>query len=98
MGDSRAVLFQDDGHIELSNLHDFTNENERAHVEQKGGTVLNNRLQGELAISRSIGDINFKRYMSSEPEIVSYKLTDKDEFLFLASDGFWNVRFLMEFT
>jgi len=90
LGDSQAVLFKEDGYIELSNLHDFTNESERANVEQKGGTVLNNRLQGELAISRSIGDINFKRYMSSEPEIISYKFTDKDTYLFLASDGFWN--------
>jgi len=90
LGDSQAVIFQEDKFIELSNLHDFKNEQERINAEEKGGTVINNRLEGELAVSRSIGDVKFKLYMSSEPEIASYKMTEKDEFLFLASDGFWN--------
>jgi len=92
LGDSQAVIFQEDKFVELSNLHDFKNEQERLNAEQKGGTVINNRLEGELAVSRSIGDVKFKLYMSSEPEIASYKMTEKDEFLLLASDGFWNVR------
>ncbi len=53
---------------------------------------MKNRIDGELAITRSIGDINFKRYMSSDPEILIHEITDKDEYLVLGSDGFWNVR------
>lgn len=95
LGDSQAVVFQEDKYIELSNLHDFKNEQERLYAEQKGGTVINNRLEGELAVSRSIGDIKFKSYMNSEPEIASHQMTEKDDFLFLASDGFWNVKTLL---
>jgi serine/threonine protein phosphatase PrpC len=90
LGDSQAVVFQEEKFIELSNLHDFKNEQERLYAEEKGGTVINNRLEGELAVSRSIGDIKFKSYMNSEPEIASHQMTEKDDFLFLASDGFWN--------
>jgi len=90
LGDSRAILFKENKYQELTTLHDFTNENERIFAEKHGGTVLNNRLEGELAVSRSIGDINFKKYMNSEPEILSTKLTEDDEYLILGTDGFWN--------
>jgi len=52
---------------------------------------LKNRLEGELALSRSIGDYRFKKYLSSEPEMTSHQLSDKDEYIILATDGFWNV-------
>ncbi len=95
LGDSQAVVFQEDKFIELSSLHDFKNEQERLYAEEKGGTVINNRLEGELAVSRSIGDIKYKSYMNTDPEIVSHQMTEKDEFLVLASDGFCNVRSLL---
>ena len=97
LGDSRAVMFQNDNFTPLSNLHDFTNENERQYVENKGGVVLNNRLEGELALSRSIGDIRFKHYMNSEPEIVAHEIKSQDEYLILATDGYWNVYFSLYF-
>lgn len=75
----------------LSNIHDVKNEQECASVLEKGGTILNNRLEGEIQLTRSIGDIKYKCYMSSEPEILSHDLTDQDEFLLLATDGYWNV-------
>lgn len=90
LGDSQAVIIKGRTAVRLTNLHDFNNENERTMVEQRGGTILRNRLEGELAISRSIGDINFKTYMSSEPEISSYEISDDDDLLLLGTDGFFN--------
>jgi len=90
LGDSQAVVFQDESFHALNDLHDFSNENERKTVEQRGGTLFNNRLEGELALSRSIGDINFKTYMSDEPEVSSYQIKKEDKYLLLGSDGFWN--------
>ena len=91
MGDSRAVVFQEGSFCGLNNLHDFSNEKERKAVEQRGGTLFNNRLEGELALSRSVGDINFKAYMSNEPEVSVYEMRREDRYLVLGSDGFWNV-------
>jgi serine/threonine protein phosphatase PrpC len=90
VGDSRAVLFQRNGFISLSAIHDCYNQFELDDVEKRGGTILKNRIEGELALTRSIGDINFKQYMSSEPEIISHEITENDDFLLLGSDGFWN--------
>ena len=91
LGDSRAVIVKERHAVPLSNIHDFTNTSERLTVEQKGGTLLRDRLEGELALSRSIGDINFKAFMSSEPEITVHNVTEDDKYLLLATDGFWNV-------
>lgn len=91
MGDCRAVVVKERHAVPLTNLHDFTNTSERLTVEQKGGTLLRDRLQGELALSRSIGDINFKAFMSSEPEITVHDVTEEDKYLLLGTDGFWNV-------
>lgn len=91
LGDSQVIVTNGEKFSLLSQLHDFSNETERKSVEQKGGTWLKNRLQGELAISRSIGDINYKDFMSSEPEISVYDIEDQDEYMILATDGFWNV-------
>lgn len=91
LGDSQAVVFRNNEFVCLSSIHDLRNESEIADVEKRGGAVLKNRLEGELAISRSIGDINFKRFMSSDPELIHHKISDQDEYLIMGSDGYWNV-------
>jgi len=90
LGDSQIVVFQKNSFVNLSSLHDYFNEEERKTIEQKGGIILKNRLEGELALSRSIGDYKYKKYLSSDPEITTHQLKDDDEFIILATDGYWN--------
>lgn len=45
---------------------------------------------GGLAVSRSLGDLRLKPWVSSRPEIVERKLDDSDKFLVLGSDGIWD--------
>ena len=47
------------------------------------------RMQGLLAVSRSIGDIHMKELISAEPEMKKLVITPDCEFLILASDGLW---------
>jgi len=53
-----------------------------------------------IAVTRAIGDLYFKSEeytdgkasgLIAEPEINKYELTTEDEFIILASDGFWDV-------
>lgn len=48
------------------------------------------RVQGSLAVSRSIGDLHLKDWVISEPEIESLRLTSDCDFLIMASDGLWD--------
>ena len=45
------------------------------------------RVQGVLAVTRAIGDIAFKDYITSDPEISSIQISPYDQYLFLSTDG-----------
>jgi serine/threonine protein phosphatase PrpC len=50
-------------------------------IERKGfvvpvGSIM--RVQGVLSVSRAIGDLAYKEYISSEPEISSIKISSQD--------------------
>ncbi|OMO88419.1 phosphatase 2C (PP2C)-like protein [Corchorus capsularis] len=93
-GDSRAVLWRGGVAVALSIDHKPDRPDELERVESAGGRVINwngHRVLGVLATSRSIGDKYLKPYVISKPEVMEKELTNRDEFLILASDGLWDV-------
>lgn len=101
-GDSRTVASKDYGPLnggswlELSHDHKPENEAERQRIEAAGGTVREKRVDGQLAVSRSFGDYEFKD-VSKPPEeskviaVPDVKEIDRAgiDFVFLACDGVW---------
>lgn len=50
------------------------------------------RVNGLLSMSRSIGDVGLKPWITCEPDITTHVLSAKtDKFLILATDGLWDV-------
>mmetsp|Transcript_243 Transcript_243/g.754 ORF Transcript_243/g.754 Transcript_243/m.754 type:complete len:336 (+) Transcript_243:791-1798(+) len=100
-GDSRAVLCRAGQAVPLSDDHKPYNPEEKARIEAAGGTVKFNRVNGDLAVSRALGDFVYKRCETVErkaqavtafPEVmVEARDSDKDEFVVLACDGIWDV-------
>ncbi|XP_062085386.1 uncharacterized protein LOC133791475 [Humulus lupulus] len=78
---------------ELTRDHHPNRDDERFRVENAGGYVLEwggvPRVNGQLAISRAIGDVSFKSYgVISAPELTDWQpLTANDSYLVAASDG-----------
>ncbi|KAL7198730.1 hypothetical protein ACSBR2_021101 [Camellia fascicularis] len=78
---------------ELTTDHHPDRDDERSRVESAGGHVLEwggvSRVNGQLAVSRAIGDISFKSYgVISAPEVTDWQpLTSNDSYLVVASDG-----------
>ncbi|KAH0928148.1 hypothetical protein HID58_013875 [Brassica napus] len=72
---------------------------ERRRVEKSGGVFEDGYLNGELSVTRALGDWDMKRTprgsskspLISEPEIKQTTLTEDDEFLVMACDGIWDV-------
>lgn len=57
VGDSRSIVVRADGTIEsLTEDHKPENEEETARIIAAGGSVSMNRVDGQLAMSRAIGD------------------------------------------
>lgn len=99
-GDSRCIASVNGQAEALSTDHKPSDPLERERIEKAGGFVEFNRVNGNLALSRAVGDFAFKSNQSLKPEdqIVSgspevqYRIVDKDwEFILLACDGIWDV-------
>jgi protein phosphatase 2C len=60
-------------------------------LQAAGGHVWWDRVMGELAVSRAIGDHCLRPYVIPEPELLMVERTPDDEVLVMASDGLWDV-------
>lgn len=99
-GDSRAVLCRAGAVVSLSVDHKPQLESERLRILAAGAFVSMNRVNGNLALSRALGDFDFKsnkvlppeaQAVSPEPEIEEVTITPDDEFIVIACDGIWDV-------
>lgn len=99
-GDSRAVLCRDAMCPFSTTDHKPVNPREKERIQNAGGSVMIQRVNGSLAVSRALGDFEYKnvegkgpceQLVSPEPEIFIQERNEKDEFLVLACDGIWDV-------
>jgi len=65
---------------------------EKERILRSGGAVENGRINGVLEVSRAFGDITLKKFgVLCTPEYMKFKIDrEKDRFVLLACDGFWN--------
>ncbi|KAL6309292.1 phosphatase 2C-like domain-containing protein [Sparassis latifolia] len=98
-GDSRAVLSHQGKAKPLSLDHKTSIVAEQARVLAAGGRIEDDRVNGDLAMTRSLGDYRLKQNMAlppeqqmvtALPEVVEHEVTKEDEFLILACDGVWD--------
>ncbi|WFD32069.1 protein-serine/threonine phosphatase [Malassezia sp. CBS 17886] len=91
VGDARAVLCRGGKAIVLTYDHKGSDELEVQRITSKGGFLLNNRVNGVLAVTRSLGDFSMKEFVVGAPFTTRIVLRDEDEFLIIACDGLWDV-------
>ncbi|KAG5999613.1 hypothetical protein E4U54_001753 [Claviceps lovelessii] len=98
-GDSRCVLGIKGRAKPMSQDHKPQLENEKTRITAAGGFVDFGRVNGNLALSRAIGDFEFKKsaelppeqqIVTAFPDVEQHDLTEEDEFLVLACDGIWD--------
>ncbi|CAN1322663.1 Probable protein phosphatase 2C 27 [Linum perenne] len=96
-GDCRAVLGRRGRAIEMSKDHKPNCTSERLRIEKLGGVIYDGYLNGQLSVSRALGDWHMKGSkgsacpLSAEPELQETDLTEEDEFLIMGCDGLWDV-------
>merc|ERR1711976_138278 len=96
VGDSRCVASIGGVSDPLSTDHKPADPLEKERIINAGGFVEMNRVNGNLALSRAVGDFAFKQnsqldaadqVVSGCPDVVSREVNDSWEFMVLACDG-----------
>ena len=80
------------------------NQEEKQRIEAAGGTVSNAggvpRVNGNLNLSRAIGDLKYKsnsdlppeaQIITAHPDVRVFEISNEDQFFLLACDGVWDV-------
>ena len=67
-GDSRSILVRKSGVVALSWDHKPYNEGEKKRIEAACGSVSAKRVNGDLAVSRALGDFSYKQSFSLPAE------------------------------
>lgn len=99
-GDSRSILYSGDEVVEMSHDHKPYNDSERLRIIDAGGVVAMRRVNGDLAVSRALGDFSYKQkhdlpaekqQVTCYPDTYVHERQNNDKFLILACDGIWDV-------
>lgn len=91
VGDSKIVVARGKEPYCLTYEHKASDKNEVLRISQQGGLVLGGRVNGVLAVSRSLGDVGLKQWVIGNPFTTTYEITDADEYIIIACDGLWDV-------
>lgn len=101
IGDCRSVLFRNGVAIPLSEDHKPTHPTEEQRIENAGCQVENGRVNMRLAVSRALGDVEFKdndklgweeQAITAYPDVRVFDISPSDEFIIMGCDGIWDTK------
>lgn len=88
VGDARIILCRGGKALRLSYDHKGSDENEGKRIASAGGLILNNRVNGVLAVTRALGDAYMKDLVTGHPYTTETVIqSEVDEFMIIACDG-----------
>ena len=99
-GDSRAIICKNGIAYEMTTDHKPDLETEKSRIYKAEGWVSQGRVKGNLNLSRSIGDLEYKQnpkllpeyqMITAYPEIKKEGIKDID-FIVIACDGVWDCK------
>lgn len=95
VGDARIILCRNGKALRLSYDHKGSDENEGRRISNAGGLILNNRVNGVLAVTRALGDAYMKDLVTGHPYTTETVIQPElDEFIIIACDGVSHPKFL----
>jgi len=97
-GDSRCIILSGGQAIALSEDHKPDLDHERDRIQKAGGYIIDGRINGNLNLSRAMGDLEYKKnadlkpgeqLISVVPDIKKKTITAEDELIVIGCDGIW---------
>jgi len=90
-GDARVVLSRNYQAQRLTYDHKASDPKEAKRIQDTGGFIAYNRVNGILSVTRALGDHAMKEWVVCDPYYTEVTITEKDNFLIMACDGIWDV-------
>ena len=92
VGDSCAFLLKQNGEMrKITTDQNADREDEQNRIINKNGLITCrdgvSRVDGQIIVSRAIGDMPYKEFIISEPECHHSNIQEDDDILVLCSDG-----------
>ncbi len=100
-GDSRCVLARNKKATDLSIDHKPDQDREIQRIIKAGGTVVEGRVEGNLNLSRALGDLHYKmnkslspeeQMISGEPDVHTLPISKDFDFVVMGCDGVYESR------
>ena len=93
IGDSKCFYINDKEAIQLTEDHNCKNEKEVELLKSKGVMIFRHRVFGSLFVTRSFGDMEFKKEGITAIPFITKINSDKFnvKYVVIASDGVWDV-------
>ena len=100
-GDSRAVMGVGGKAVPLSFDHKPENEVEIKRIEAAGSTITDGRVDGNLNLTRALGDLKYKKKeeltaeqhpITANPDTYEYDITPETDFIIMGCDGVWETK------
>lgn len=97
-GDSRCVLGKAGKAMEMSKDHKPECQEEIDRIEKAGSVITEGRVDGNLNLTRSLGDLKYKhrshlspeeQAITANPDTYSFPLTNDIDFILMGCDGIW---------
>ena len=100
-GDSRCVMGQGGKAVPLSFDHKPEDEIEIKRIEAAGSVITEGRVDGNLNLTRALGDLKYKvkedltpeEYpITANPDTYEYPLESDSDFIIMGCDGVWETK------
>lgn len=97
-GDSRCVMGKDGQAVEMSKDHKPESQTEIDRITKSGSTITDGRVDGNLNLTRSLGDLKYKQRehlkpeeqaITANPDTYEFELEKGIDFILMGCDGIW---------
>lgn len=97
-GDSRCTMCRGGKAVEMSQDHKPESQVEIDRITKAGSVITEGRVDGNLNLTRSIGDLKYKmrehltpeqQAITANPDTYVFDLTDDIDFIIMGCDGIW---------
>ena len=87
--------------VPLSFDHKPENEEEIKRIEAAGSTITDGRVDGNLNLTRALGDLKYKQKkelaaeqhpITANPDTYEYDITPESDFIIMGCDGVWETK------